>query len=716
MDTVIKDKMSKYFGYTSFKTGQKDILDSLLQNRDILGLMPTGGGKSLCYQLTALILPGLTLVISPLISLMKDQVDALHNQGIAASYINSSLSISEINYRLHLASQEKLKLLYIAPERLGSEDFIKLLEDLPVSLVAIDEAHCVSQWGHDFRPSYMSIRPWIQQMQNRPLVAAFTATATEPVRNDIIANLGLEDPKIHINSFDRENLYFSVIRGQDKINFIKDYLKKHPEESGIIYAATRKEVDKIHDYLTVQGFAVGKYHAGLNALERTSTQEDFLYDRIDLIVATNAFGMGIDKSNVRFVIHHNIPRNLEAYYQEAGRSGRDGQPAECILLYHAADVQIQKYLIEQGGLSVNKRQAEYDKLQQMIDYCHTTQCLRKTILTYFSEVDSSDNCSYCANCQERENKNITVEGQKIFSCILRMQEQYGAKLVAAVLKGSKQKRIYELGFEKLSTYGIMSELTIAEIVDYINLLSAEGYISITGGKYPILTLTDKARPILRGKEKIIVSLPKTSEPVPVVNDLFKELRELRLVLSTKDSIPPYIVFSDKVLQEMCHQLPLDRESMLEVNGVGEVKFDKYGKAFLNVIQKFVDDLEKTKELELEQSKTIKLHKSKNESRTNTGKNIATHIISWELYNDGLKIADIAAEREFTITTIENHLIKAAQEGYDLKWDELVTQEEENMIIKAVEDVGGDKLRPIKDVLPDHISYFAIRATIHKNNL
>ncbi len=716
MDTNINKMMSKYFGYTSFKPGQARILKALLHNHDVLAIMPTGGGKSLCYQLTALLLPGLTLVISPLISLMKDQVDALNNQGIPASYINSSLSIAEINKRLYLAKQNKLKLLYIAPERLESPDFVQLLSGLSLSLVAVDEAHCVSRWGHDFRPNYMSIGPWIKSIPNRPRVAAFTATATATVRHDIITYLGLNNPAIQINSFNRENLYFAVSKGQDKLAFIQDYIRKHPEEPGIIYASTRKEVDNLYEYLSKKGFSAGKYHAGLSIIERTNAQEDFLYDRIQVMIATNAFGMGIDKSNVRFVIHYNMPGNLEAYYQEAGRAGRDGQQAECILLYHAADIQVQKYLIEMGNLSAYKKEMEYGKLQNMIDFCHTPRCLRKTMLTYFGEEEGPDNCAYCANCEERENRDITIEGQKIFSCILRMNQQYGSNLIAAVLKGSKQKRILELGLDRLSTYGIMDNLATAEIVEYINILTAEEYLTITGGGYPILKLTNKARPVLKGQEKIIISLPKTTEPPVTDNDLFKKLRLLRLNIAQKENLPPYVVFSDKTLKDMAAKLPVDRESMLQVSGVGEVKFEKYGQAFLEVIKRFKGENETLPEYADKEADTeAKIITISDRPKVKKSQKTPTHIISWQFYQAGQNINKIAQERELTKITIENHLIKAAQEGYEINWREFISPEDEAAILDVVKKTGVSKLRPIKDLLPDHISYLAIQLAIVKNN-
>jgi len=588
LEVKVRQIMDQHFGFLDFKMGQEQIIDSILHSRDTLGIMPTGGGKSLCYQLPALVLPGLALVISPLIALMKDQVDALNDQGINASYINSSLNHSELYNRLDKARRGYYKLLYVAPERLESENFTDLLQELPLSLVAVDEAHCVSQWGHDFRPSYLGIGAWISSLPQRPIVAAFTATATPRVEEDIIKLLGLEQPVVFINSFDRPNLYFSVHKGVDRSSFINRYLKEHPDYPGIIYAATRKEVDSLFDELTKQGFSAGKYHAGLSNAERSCYQEAFIYDQIKVMAATNAFGLGIDKSNVRFVIHHNMPRHLEAYYQEAGRAGRDGQEADCILLYQAQDILIQKFLIEQGILSPSRKEMEYAKLQDMIDYCHTSHCLRKYILEYFGEGGVPEHCQQCANCMERELRDITIEAQKIFSCIVRMKQAYGSKLIASVLKGSKQKRIIELGFDRLSTYGIMSELSTASIIDLINLLAAEDYLSISSGKYPVVTLTPRARPVLRSQEQIILSLPKIPQAAAPESNLFEALRELRLQIARQQGLPPYVVFPDITLREMATYLPQDREAMLKINGVGQVKFERYGEQFLDIIRRYTN--------------------------------------------------------------------------------------------------------------------------------
>lgn len=588
MNYNVPQALKKYYGYSSFKPGQEAIINSILQGRDTLGIMPTGGGKSVCYQLPALLLPGLSLVISPLIALMKDQVDALNELGITAACINSGMDAGKVRSRLVEANQGRYKLLYVAPERLASESFSNLLRNLPVALIAIDEAHCVSQWGHDFRPSYLDIAAWIEQLPQRPVVAAFTATATLQVQNDMAKLLALSNPDIYVTGFKRENLHLSAVKGVEKNKFITRYIESHPEQSGIVYAATRKEVDDLYQHLQAKGFLAGRYHAGMGNAERHRNQEEFLYDEIRVIVATNAFGLGIDKSNVRYVIHHNMPRHLEAYYQEAGRAGRDGEPADCIILYAPGDVQTQKYLIENSELNDIRKNAEYKKLQNMIDYCHSSRCLQQYILNYFGEADASDHCGNCANCsQEFEITDITVEAQKIFSCILRMHEQYGMTLVASVLKGSKNKRVQELGFSRLSTYGIMSDLTIPAIVDFMHMLEAEEYLYNTGGQYPVIRLMPKANPVLRSQARVMVRMPKVPEPVVAESDLFDLLRQRRKEIATREGVPPYVIFHDSTLREMSSHLPRNQEEMLAISGVGENKWKKYGRQFLEIIQSHI---------------------------------------------------------------------------------------------------------------------------------
>lgn len=582
--------LKKYFGYTGFRAGQEIIINNIFKGGDTLGIMPTGGGKSICYQIPALALPGITLVISPLISLMKDQVDALINQGIPAVFINSSLAYRETVTRMQDLFRGNYKLLYIAPERLESEAFQDLIYRLNVSLVAVDEAHCVSQWGHDFRPSYLAISRLIYGFATRPAMAAFTATATETVRQDIIQQLGLRDPLVHIGGFDRTNLYFQVIKGEDKKHFLLQYLSKNKGQAGIIYAATRKEVDSLYDFLQAKGFSAGRYHAGLSDKERSRAQDDFIHDNIQVIIATNAFGMGIDKSNVRFVIHHNMPKNMESYYQEAGRAGRDGEFGECILLYSPQDILVQKRLIELNETTPERREGDYSKLQAMIDYCHTSHCLRRYILNYFGDTDVADSCDNCFNCSDAcELVDITVQAQKILSCIWRMREQYGLTMVAGVLKGSQNKKVQQLNFHRLSTYGLLSNYTIQEIKDLINVLIAEGYITMTQGEYPILKLRKSAYQVLKGQVRIYQKIRREKQDY-VDDALFQALRGLRKEIAVREKLPPYMIFSDKTLQEMSLHRPTNDQALLAVGGVGEFKLQRYGAAFLQEIRRYLSEV------------------------------------------------------------------------------------------------------------------------------
>lgn len=578
--------LQKHYGYTSFKPGQAKIIKSILSGRDTLGIMPTGGGKSICYQIPALLFDGVTLVISPLISLMKDQVDALHSVGIPAAFINSSLSTEEVAKRIDQAARGAYKLLYVAPERLESRRFLSLIQSLPVSLVAVDEAHCISAWGHDFRPSYLAIAPLIQELSHQPVVTAFTATATEEVTTDIVKLLEMEQENVYITGFDRENLSFSVIRGENKRDFVTQYVQTNANQSGIIYAATRKEVDNVYQFLLKQGVSVAKYHAGLTEAERVDSQEKFLYDDVQVMVATNAFGMGIDKSNVRYVIHYNMPKNMEAYYQEAGRAGRDGEPGECTLLFSAQDVQVQKFLLEQTDMSAERKVHEYKKLQTMVDYCHTTRCLRHTILSYFGD-EARESCDNCGNCNDDSEKvDITEEAQKIFSCIRRMKERFGITLTAKVLKGSKSQKVQQLGFQKLSTYGLLATYTEKDITGMIHLLVAEEYLALTEGQYPVVKLQPRAIAVLKGKERVWQKVRQKQQKIVVDNELFEQLRALRRDIADREGVPPYIIFHDSTLREMSHYCPTDETAMLRIKGVGERTFAKYGERFLRLMQAY----------------------------------------------------------------------------------------------------------------------------------
>ena len=573
--------LKKVFGYTSFRGGQGKVVKSILSKVDTLAIMPTGAGKSLCYQIPALLFPGITLVISPLIALMKDQVDALGELGIPSTFINSSLRPAEIRQRLEDTAAGYYKLVYVAPERLTADSFAELKQKLNISFIAVDEAHCVSQWGHDFRPSYRKIAAFISSLPKRPVVGAFTATATPEIKADIIKLLGLNLPQVYVSGFDRPNLYFSVLRGVNKEDFVLDYLQKRSGKAGIIYAATRKDVDKLAEMLQRYKLPVSKYHAGMRKAERAENQEAFLRDDLPIMVATNAFGMGIDKSNVRFIIHYSLPKNMEAYYQEAGRAGRDGEAGECILLYHPQDIILQKYLIEQTVYSPRRRQHEFGKLQAVVDYCHTSKCLRQTLLAYFGE-QTADNCGNCSNCRDdREIIDVTLEAQKVLSCVYRMRERYGANMVAQVLKGANNKKIRQLKLDRLSTYALMPEYSLQEIRDFIGFLIAEGYLGLTEGKYPLVKLGPAAVAVLKGKRQVLrkIQVQKTVEE----DGLFEKLRQLRKEIADRENLPPYLIFSDATLRQMCEIRPIDKASLLRVSGVGEVKLAKYGDEFLAAI-------------------------------------------------------------------------------------------------------------------------------------
>ncbi|MBC8081430.1 MAG: DNA helicase RecQ [Gorillibacterium sp.] len=581
--------LKRYYGYDSFRPGQERTIRSILTGNDALSIMPTGGGKSICFQIPALLFPGVTLVVSPLISLMKDQIDTLINIGIDATFINSSITSSEVGRRLRKAEQGEYKLIYIAPERLESESFRHLLETLPVSMVAIDEAHCISQWGHDFRPSYRRIAELLAELPQRPRVAAFTATATPEVMKDILNYLGIPAANVVMTGFDRSNLKFSVAKGENKQDYLLNFIEQRKEQAGIIYASTRKDVDSLCELLCKKGIAAGKYHAGLSDRDRKEAQDRFLFDDIRVMVASNAFGMGIDKSNVRYVVHYNMPKNMEAYYQEAGRAGRDGEAGECILLFSPQDTIIQKFFIEETLLDPDRKMNEYRKLQAMVDYCHTSRCLRGYILNYFGE-EAPEECGNCGSCSDEvQMTDLTREAQMIFSCIYRMKERFGASIVSQVLKGSRNQKVRQFGFEQLPTYGLMKAYTEKEITDLIHTLSAEGYIALTEGKYPVLKLQPKAGRVLKGDEPVIQKRRIVVKREEKGNqELFDRLRSLRKEISEQENVPPYVVFPDSTLREMSQALPVDRSAMLSIKGVGEAKFLRYGVLFMELIQEFMD--------------------------------------------------------------------------------------------------------------------------------
>ncbi|HFU5890319.1 TPA: DNA helicase RecQ [Enterococcus faecium] len=581
----MNDLLKQYFGYDEFRPGQKEIIQKVIDQENVLGIMPTGSGKSICYQLPALLLDGLTVVVSPLISLMKDQVDAANQLGIPATFINSSLDGYETARRFQEIDRQQYRLLYIAPERFIMPDFIQAMKRWNVRMIAIDEAHCISQWGHDFRPSYLQMANQLDQLPNRPVIVALTATATVQVAADIKRLLKIPENNHIQTGFERENLRFQVIKDQKKEQYLIEYLKINKNQSGIIYAATRKEVDRLYHLLKKFDFSVGRYHGGLNENERTEMQEAFLYDRLQLIVATNAFGMGINKSNVRFVIHYQIPGSLEAYYQEAGRAGRDGLSSEAILLFSPQDIQVQKFFIQQSQREEGQKQKEYEKLKAMTEYVYIESCLQQYILNYFGETSSP--CNRCGNClDDREIVEVTTEAQMVLSCLKRMGENYGKQMLMKVLAGSKEQKLQALGFGHLSTYGLMKNQSQKETMQLIEYLISNGYLLTINGEYPVLKVTERGIQVLKGQESVYRKEPKKVQQLSdeETDTLFEVLRELRTDPASEAGVPPYVVFSDSTLKEMSRIRPSSRLEMLQIKGVGQSKLDKYGEAFLSRIK------------------------------------------------------------------------------------------------------------------------------------
>ena len=595
--------LQTYFGYTSFRPAQEAPVESLLKNEDVVAIMPTGAGKSICFQIPALCKSGLTVVFSPLISLMKDQVDGLVDQNIPAALINSTLTQTEFNKTMYDVRSGNIKLLYIAPERLGSNFFCNVLRSMPISQVIVDEAHCISQWGHDFRPSYRLIGDWLASLPKRPVVGAFTATATKAVENDIKTLLGLDHANVYVTGFDRPNLSFSVVRTPKRMDYVVDYVRRHSHENGIIYCSTRKDVERVYDNLTRAGIQTGYYHAGLSDEMRKDMQNKYAFDQLQVMVATNAFGMGIDKSNVRYVLHYQMPRNMESYYQEAGRAGRDGAPAECILLYSGQDVRVHKYLIEQGHLEPQREQVELRKLQSMIDYCFCSTCLRKYMLAYFGEIVPWLECSNCSSCNIKgERVNVTKEAKAIFRAIIATEERYGASMISAIVRGERTDRITRAGLDALSVFGYLSDVGDKEIKGLIQQFVASGYLRSSMGKYPVLSVTAGAEEVLAGhkeveeiRQEVIVPSRKTKKSASISRSevprsgsggLFEHLRQHRKQLASQLGVPPYIIFPDTVLIDLANIRPKTLGEFGNIKGVGEAKLKKYGLSFLEAISQY----------------------------------------------------------------------------------------------------------------------------------
>lgn len=735
MNNQARQMLKQVYGFDSFRKGQEDIISGLLEGKDTLAILPTGGGKSVCYQLPALLLPGTTIVVSPLISLMKDQVDALNRLGVSAAYLNSSLDAATYRDVVRQTLQGVYKLLYVAPERLDGTMFESLASQMHIPLIAIDEAHCVSQWGHDFRPSYRQLAGWIGRLENRPPVAAFTATATPEVSQDIADMLGLRKPNVFVTGFARTNLSLTVATGTDRRKFLRDYLAQRPDQSGIVYTATRKEAEEVCDNLNRLGISAAKYHGGLSDQERADAQEKFRFDEIRVMVATNAFGMGIDKPNVRFVVHWQMPGDVESYYQEAGRAGRDGEESECVLLFEPQDVQVQRFLIERSTADAERRTIQLNKLYTMMHYSRSDRCLLQFIVSYFGEADVPS-CGKCSNCLDHSAKvDITEDSRKVLSCVGRLKGRFGVSLAAKVLKGSREKRIIEFGLDRLSTYGLLRSYVEKDITDLLYYLVAEGYLRISEGEYPTVSLTAEALPVLEGKVTVsrkqsaaVKRRTNESSAVSAANSpLFEALRDWRREAAAREHVPPFMLFSDAALREIADRQPVVSEQLLEVKGVGHAKASKYGSDVIAIVrchrgeaavQAEVrrNDRNDSKEKTTKSSKSGPAAAAGDSSELAHLAGLSSHMQSLTLYREDQSIADIAALRGMSRMTIENHLLRCAEEGETLNWDDFIPQQHEVLIVETISEIGAEKLRPIKDALPEEIDYFAIKAVMFKHNL